>query len=87
VIVNQRLPPAVSTQGAVIHRLPAAGRVALANALHPAFLLAAVLCGLVFLISLLWVREVQIRQELEEAPVGDETSPQAAPSAPPTRTA
>jgi predicted MFS family arabinose efflux permease len=79
VIVNQRLPPSVNTQGAVIHRLPAAGRVALANALHPAFLLAAVLCGLVFLISLLWVREVPLRHELEEGPqVGDETSPQAA---------
>jgi MFS family permease len=79
VIVNQRLPPSVNTHGAVIHRLPAAGRVALANALHPAFLLAAVLCGLVFLISLLWVREVPLRHELEEGPqVGDETSPQAA---------
>jgi EmrB/QacA subfamily drug resistance transporter len=80
VIVNQQLPPQVSAHGAVIHRLPAAGRIALADALHPAFLLAAVLCGLVFLISLLWVREVPLRHGLEEAPasVGDETSPQPA---------
>jgi MFS family permease len=78
VIVNQQLPPAVSTQGAVIHRLPAAGRVALADALHPAFLLAAVLCAAVFVVSLLWVREVPLRRGLEETPLGDEASPQPA---------
>jgi EmrB/QacA subfamily drug resistance transporter len=78
VIVNQQLPPTVSTQGAVIHRLPQEGRVALANALHPAFLLAALLCLLVFVISLLWVREVPLRHGLEETPHGDETSPQPA---------
>jgi EmrB/QacA subfamily drug resistance transporter len=79
VIVNQHLPPAVSTQGAVIHRLPAAGRLALADALRPAFLLAALLCVAVFVVSLLWVREVPLRHELEgAAPVGDEASPQPA---------
>jgi EmrB/QacA subfamily drug resistance transporter len=78
VLVNQNLPPAASTQGAVIHRLPEAGRVALANALQPAFLLAALLCVAVFVISLLWVREVPLRHELEGAPVGDEASPQPA---------
>jgi EmrB/QacA subfamily drug resistance transporter len=81
VIVNQRLPAGASLEGATIHRLPPAGREALANALHPAFLLAALLCVLVLLISLLWVREVPLRQGLEETPpvVGDETSPQPAP--------
>ena len=71
VIVNQRLPPGVSGEGAVIHRLPPASRAALAHAIQPAFLLAVILCVLVFVISLLWVRE---------APpvVGDETSPQPA---------
>jgi EmrB/QacA subfamily drug resistance transporter len=81
VIVNQRLPAGASLEGATIHQLPPAGREALANALQPAFLLAAVLCVLVFVISLLWVREVPLRRELEEeAPlvVGDETSPQPA---------
>ncbi|HEY2939445.1 MAG TPA: MDR family MFS transporter [Gaiellaceae bacterium] len=78
VIVNQRLPANVRAEGAVIHRLPPAGRAALAHALHPAFLLAAVLCGLVFLISLLWVREVPLRKGFEEVPVGDEVSPQPA---------
>ncbi len=81
VIVNQRLPAGASLEGATIHRLPPAGREALANALHPAFLLAALLCVLVFVISLLWVREVPLRRGLEETPpvVGDETSPQPAP--------
>jgi EmrB/QacA subfamily drug resistance transporter len=79
VIVNQRLPTSVRGEGAVIHRLPAAGRLALANALQPAFLLAAGLCAAVFVISLLWVREVPLRKGVEEeAPVGDEASPQPA---------
>ena len=45
VIVNQRLPPGVSGEGAVIHRLPPEGRAALAHAITPAFLLAAILCA------------------------------------------
>jgi hypothetical protein len=79
VIVNQQLPADVRGEGAVIHRLPPAGREALANALHPAFLLAAGVCALVLVISLLWVREVPLRHGLEEPPVGDEASPQPAP--------
>ena len=64
----------------VIHRLPPASRAALAHAIQPAFLLAVILCVLVFVISLLWVREAPLRRELDEAPpvVGDETSPQPA---------
>jgi len=78
VIVNQRLPANIRTEGTVIHRLPLAGRVALANAITPAFLFAAGVCGIVFLISLLWVREVPLRHGFEDAPVGDEASPQPA---------
>jgi hypothetical protein len=80
VIVNQRLPAGVSGEGAVIHRLPPASREALAHAIQPAFLLAVILCALVFVISLLWVRETPLRHELEETPppVGGEGSPQAA---------
>jgi EmrB/QacA subfamily drug resistance transporter len=78
VIVNQRLPESVSIEGAAIHRLSPAGREALANALHPTFLLAAGFCAMVFIISLLWVREVPLRSGLEDVPVGDESSPQAA---------
>jgi EmrB/QacA subfamily drug resistance transporter len=79
VIVNQRLPPGVRGEGTVIHRLPQAGRIALASALKPAFASAAILCALVFVISLLWVREVPLRSGVEEeVVVGDEPSPQPA---------
>jgi MFS family permease len=78
VLVNQNLPASVQTEGAIIHRLPEAGRVALAHALQPAFLLAAVLCALVFVISLLFVREVPLRHGFEDVAVGDEASPQQA---------
>jgi MFS family permease len=79
VIVNQQLPPSVRAHETVIHRLPPAGRVALSHALHPAFLAAGLLCALVFLISILWVREVPLRKGFEEEPVvGDEASPQPA---------
>jgi MFS family permease len=80
VIVNQHLPAGAKLEGATIHRLPLSGREALANALQPAFLLAVVLCVLVFLVSLLWVREAPLRRELDETPpvVGDEASPQPA---------
>jgi len=80
VIVNQRLPPGVSGEGAVIHRLPPASRAALAHAIQPAFLLAVILCVLVFVISLLWVREAPLRKGLDDTPppAGDEGSPQPA---------
>jgi hypothetical protein len=45
----------------------------------------AVVCGIVFVISLLWVREVPLRRGLEEAPVGDEPSPQPAARLEPSR--
>jgi EmrB/QacA subfamily drug resistance transporter len=76
VIINQNLPPTVSTSSVAIHRLPLAGRVALAHAIRPAFLFGVVLCAAVFVISLLWVREAPLRTELEDLPVGDEASPQ-----------
>ena len=80
VIVNQRLPAGVSGEGAVIHQLPPASRATLAHAITPAFLLAAVLCALVFVISLLWVREAPLHKGFDDVPppVGDEASPQPA---------
>ncbi len=76
VLVNQRLPAGVSGQGVSIHRLPLAGREALARALQPAFLLAAAICGLVLIVSLLWVREAPLKRGFDDLPVGDEASPQ-----------
>jgi EmrB/QacA subfamily drug resistance transporter len=76
VLVNQRLPAGVSGQGVSIHRLPLAGREALARALQPAFLLAAAICGLVLIVSVLWVREAPLKSGFDDLPVGDEASPQ-----------
>jgi hypothetical protein len=76
VIVNQNLPPSVNTSGVAIHRLPPAGRRALANALHPAFLSAVFLCAAVFVIALLWISEAPLRTGFEEVTIGDEPSPQ-----------
>jgi EmrB/QacA subfamily drug resistance transporter len=76
VIVNQNLPSGLQTSSVAIHRLPSAGRLALSNALRPAFLAAFFLCAAVFVISLLWVREAPLRTELEDVVVGDEASPQ-----------
>jgi EmrB/QacA subfamily drug resistance transporter len=80
VIVNQRLPSGASLDNATLHRLPPAGREVLAHAITPAFLLAAILCVLVFVISLLWVREAPLRSGFDDVtpPVGDEASPQQA---------
>ena len=68
VIVNQNLPSGLQTTGVAIHRLPLAGRVALAHALRPAFLLAAFLCAAVFVISLLWVRRRHSGQGWKTSP-------------------
>jgi MFS family permease len=76
VLVNQRLPAGVSGQGVSIHRLPLAGREALAHALQPAFLSAAVICGLVLIVSLVWVREAPLKSGFDDLPAGDEASPQ-----------
>jgi len=66
VIVNQNLPNSVSGDEAVLHRLPEHARVALADALTPAFLAAALVCVVVFFLVLVWVKEVPLRKGLEE---------------------
>jgi EmrB/QacA subfamily drug resistance transporter len=86
VLVNQGLPKGVRAEGIAVHRLPPAARSALANALHPAFLAAAIVSLSVLVISVLWVREVPLRTGLEGTTTGDETSPQpAAPAQIPAR--
>ena len=66
-IVNHGLP--AKSHGAeltVIHRLPPALRVALSHALHPAFVAATIVAVLVWLIALLGVKEVPLRQSLDD---------------------
>jgi hypothetical protein len=53
-------------------------RSALADALHPAFLAAAIVSVLVWLVALLGVKEVPLRQSLDEIAAVDASS--AAPA-------
>ena len=81
-IVNQGLPAAARRQGAALHRLPPRAREQLANALHPAFLSAAIVCAIVLAIVLVWVEEVPLRQGFEETSVADELGEGGVASAP-----
>src|SRR5581483_8265295 len=66
VIVNQGLPASVRGSKQAIHRLGPHARVALSDALHPAFLSAAIVCGIVFLLVVFGVKEVPLRRGFEE---------------------
>jgi EmrB/QacA subfamily drug resistance transporter len=74
-IVNQGLPPAARRQGQAIHRLPELARVALAQAIQPAFLAAAAVCLVVFLIAFFGIREVPLRRGFEERAPAELDSP------------
>ena len=67
VIVNAGLP-VETTKGAgvAIHRLPPALRESLAAALRPAFLAATCVSLLVWAIAVIWVKEVPLREAVDE---------------------
>ena len=71
VIVNHGLPAGVSGEGSTIHRLPPAARAGLANALHPAFLVAACVSAAVIVIAVVWVKEQPLRRSLDEVAAVD----------------
>jgi len=71
-IVNHGLPPGLSgTEGVGIHRLPQSGRAALANAIHPGFLVSAAVALVVWVIAVLWVKEQHLRRSLDEVSAAD----------------
>jgi len=81
-IINHGLPPGVSVgEGSAIHRLPPAARAGLADAIQPAFLVAAVVSLAVWVIAVIWVKEQPLRRTL------DEVSPAEAAAATPATTA
>jgi MFS family permease len=84
-IVNHGLPPAARSGGGetAIHRLPPALRTALAHALHPAFLAAAIVAVLVWVVAVLWVKEVRLRESLDETSATEAAA--GAPAAPAAR--
>jgi predicted MFS family arabinose efflux permease len=66
-IVNHGLPAGLGgSAGIGIHRLPLAGREALANALRPAFLVATCLAVAVWFVAVIWVKEQPLRRTLDE---------------------
>ena len=67
-IVNHGLPPGVRrrARGSAIHRLPPAARAGLANALHPAFLAAAFVSLVVWVIAVVCVKEQPLRRTLDD---------------------
>lgn len=65
VIVNQGLP-ASARDGTVVHRLPPALRVELADALQPAFFTAFCICALVLVLVAVGMRETPLRKGFEE---------------------
>jgi EmrB/QacA subfamily drug resistance transporter len=66
-IVNHGLPSGLGGSGGLgIHRLPAASRQSLADALRPAFLLAACVAAGVWLIAVIWVKEQPLRRSLDD---------------------
>jgi EmrB/QacA subfamily drug resistance transporter len=67
VLVNHGLPRAVASggEGASIHRLPPSLRHGLADAIHPAFLVAALVSAAVWLIAVVFVKEQTLRRSLE----------------------
>jgi hypothetical protein len=73
VIINQGLPPAArnGNEGLGVHRLPPPLRIALSNALHPAFLAAACVAALVFVLVLVFLDETPLRRSLEDVPVAE----------------
>ena len=66
VIVNAGLPPeAAKGEGVAIHRLPPGLRESFASALKPAFLAATCVAVLVWVIALVWVKEVPLRKSVD----------------------
>jgi EmrB/QacA subfamily drug resistance transporter len=65
-IVNGNLPPQMRQGTPLTHRLGLQARSQLANALHPAFLLALCLCAVVFVIVLVGIEERPLRRTFDE---------------------
>jgi hypothetical protein len=81
VIVNHGLPAAAATdQARPIHRYPEALRRALAGAITPAFFAATIASLAVWVIAVLFVKEVALRRTVDEVtPVATAVTPEAGP--------
>jgi predicted MFS family arabinose efflux permease len=81
VIVNSGLPPAAAAagEGVSIHRLPEAVRGSLADAITPAFFAATCMALAVWAIAVLFVKEVPLRQTVDEVTPTAAMTPEAGP--------
>jgi hypothetical protein len=71
-IVNAGLPPGATGGEAVpVHRLPPGLRDALASALQPAFLAATLVALLVWVVALVGVKEVPLRESRDDVAAVD----------------
>jgi len=73
VLVNHGLPRGVAAggEGAQVHLLPPALRSGLADAIRPAFLVAACVAAAVWVIAVLFVKEQALRRSLDEVAAAD----------------
>ena len=78
-IVNQGLPPSVRAEGVAVHRLRAAARAQLSSALHPAFLAAAAVCVLAFVLAFVGIKERPLRRGCR-GPVPADDAPRPGPT-------
>ena len=68
VIVNQGLPNGFHGEGTIVHRLPLAARIELADALQPAFLTAACVAFALWIVAVVGVKEVPLQRGFDDAP-------------------
>jgi MFS family permease len=87
-IVNHGLPAAASRNGElqVIHRLPPALRQTLSDALHPAFLAATVVSVLVWIVAVVGVKEVPLRESVDDVSAAEAAAGTPNPGAIDSRT-
>jgi EmrB/QacA subfamily drug resistance transporter len=73
VIVNHGLPAGLGAgeEGSTIHRLSPALRHGLANALRPAFLTAAAIAAVVWIVAVVFVKEQTLRRTLDDVSAAD----------------
>ncbi|HET7129733.1 MAG TPA: MDR family MFS transporter [Gaiellaceae bacterium] len=73
VIVNHGLPAGVAAggEGSAVHRLSPALRRGLAEAIHPAFLVAACIAAAVWVIAVAFVKEQALRRSLDDVSAAD----------------
>jgi predicted MFS family arabinose efflux permease len=69
VIVNQGLPAHARGGEGLAERLPPRLRIALADALHPAFLAAAIVSMIVWIVAVIGVKEVPLRRGFDDVSV------------------